>query len=437
MATPDKPSLDYSYTAFQESQGDNSFPGTQLDNDLANLKLAIDETIDFASLAIRSDGKLNNGIVTKNSLAADVLTGVAAPTVWATATDYLVDETVTTNNGLYLCLVAHTSDVFADDIAAGKWANLAIWSPLTEVADGTISTAKLVDGAVTGPKLANGAVGTSKLADASVTRAKVAANFGLMPIGATLDWDGPLAPAGWAFKFGQALSRATYIDLLAALTATVIGNAAISNNTLTGISVDLRNLGLEGAPIEGPGVQTGTTVASVTINTIVLSQNASANATSGQYRVFPHGNGDGSTTFNLPDDRDRASIGRGDATGGGPAHVAAAGNGNPGLDTTKLGAAGGVDRHALADVQVPQLTGTAASAGAHVHGGAVTAIGTTTGSNASPQIANGALNGITVGNVTSGGDHTHAVTVNSGGGQAHPNVQPSRSTNKIIFTGVV
>lgn len=41
----DSPDLDYSYTAFQQSQGDNSFPGTQLDNDLANLKAAIDAMI--------------------------------------------------------------------------------------------------------------------------------------------------------------------------------------------------------------------------------------------------------------------------------------------------------------------------------------------------------------------------------------------------------
>lgn len=439
MPTPESPNLEYSFTAFQEAQGNNQFPGTQLDASLANLKASIDALIAFTGAVIRDDEKLNNGIVTKNSLAADVLTGVAAPTVWATATDYAVDETVTTNNGLYLCLVAHTSGVFADDLAAGKWANLAVWSPLTEVADGTISTAKLVDAAVTGPKLADGSVSTAKMADGAVTRAKAAANFGLMPIGATLEWDGPLAPAGWVFKFGQALSRATYVDLLAALTATAIGNAAVSNNTLTGISSDLRNLGLEGAPIEGPGLQTGTTIASVTINTIVLSQNASANATAGQYRVFPHGNGDGSTTFNVPDDRDRATMGRGNMGGSAAGRVSATGNGNPGLDTTKLGVAGGVDRHTLTLAQTPNVTpsGTANSAGT-LSGTTATikAFGVTLGFGAMAYGA-GAGSDTSIGvNVS---DTSRSLTMNAlgGGGQAHPNVQPSRATNKIIFTGVV
>lgn len=437
MATPDKPSLDYSYTAFQESQGSNDFPGTFLDNDLANLKLSIDETIDFASQVIRDDGALNNGIVTKASLAADVLTGVAAPTVWATATTYAVDQTVTTDNGLYLCLVAHVSGVFATDKAAGFWAELAVWAPLTVVADNTISTPKLVNLAVTGAKVAENSVPGSKLVDASIPRSKMAANFGLMPIGATLPWDGPFAPAGWLFKFGQALSRATYLDLLNALTAVVTGNPANASTTVSGVSVDLRNLGLEGAPIEGPGIAPGTTVSSVTINTIVLSQNATSPGTGVQLRIFPHGNGDGSTTFNLPDDRDRADIGRGNMGGTAAGRVTTAGNGNPGLDTTRLGVAGGVDRHTLLAPQVPSLSGTTASAGTHTHGGVVTSVTTTTGSTAVPQTANGGVAGVSASSTAPDGVHSHAVTVNSGGGQAHPNVQPSRVTNKIIFTGVV
>lgn len=58
MGLPTKPTLDYSYTAFQQSQGDNAFPGTEIDNDHANLKLSIDETIDFLTGSFRSDGVL-------------------------------------------------------------------------------------------------------------------------------------------------------------------------------------------------------------------------------------------------------------------------------------------------------------------------------------------------------------------------------------------
>lgn len=72
MANPEKPALDYSYTGFQQSQGDASFPGTPLDNDLANLKQSIDETIDALSDVRRSDGTINNEIVTFDSLSPDL-----------------------------------------------------------------------------------------------------------------------------------------------------------------------------------------------------------------------------------------------------------------------------------------------------------------------------------------------------------------------------
>jgi hypothetical protein len=56
VAYPTKPTLDYSYTGFQQSQGDNSFPGTEIDNDLANVKASLDATIDFLEASIQSDG---------------------------------------------------------------------------------------------------------------------------------------------------------------------------------------------------------------------------------------------------------------------------------------------------------------------------------------------------------------------------------------------
>lgn len=436
MPTPDKPVLDYSYTAFQEGQGDNSFPGTQLDNDLANLKLSIDETIDFASLVIRDDGKLNNGVVTKSSLAADVLTGVGAPTVWATATDYVVDETVTTNNGLYLCLDDHTSGVFATDLAAGKWTVLAVWSPLTEVADNSISTPKLVDAAVTGPKVAENTLPGSKMADGSIPRSKMAANFGLMPVGATLDWDGPLAPAGWVFKFGQELSRSTYSALLGALTAVASGNLTSSSQSVTGVDVDLRNLGLEGAAVEGTGIPPGTTINSVTATTVTLSQNASVTLTGVQLRIFPHGSGNGSTTFNVPDDCGRVSAGRDNMGGSATSRLTIAGTGASNVNGARLGATGGVDRHTLTQAQLPAYSSsTIETAGNHEHGydryGGLTTIQQGTG----VSVAN-VWFGVADAFTDQAGARSLSIPL-GGSGNAHPIVQPTRVTNKIIFTGVI
>lgn len=49
----------YSYTGFQQAQGNGSFPGTQIDNDFANAESSIDGIIAFLRLAMRSDGTIN------------------------------------------------------------------------------------------------------------------------------------------------------------------------------------------------------------------------------------------------------------------------------------------------------------------------------------------------------------------------------------------
>ena len=74
MADPDKPVLDYSYTAFQaEQQGISAFPGTFMDADLAELVTSIDETIDALKDVRRADGKLQNQSVTPDSLTPATL----------------------------------------------------------------------------------------------------------------------------------------------------------------------------------------------------------------------------------------------------------------------------------------------------------------------------------------------------------------------------
>ncbi|MBR1124522.1 hypothetical protein JQ628_23550 [Bradyrhizobium lablabi] len=77
MAYPVIYTLDYSYTGFQQGQANNSFPGTQLDNDLAGLRASLTEWTTFIKGAIRSDGRLV--VAPDNAIKAteeDAVTGI-------------------------------------------------------------------------------------------------------------------------------------------------------------------------------------------------------------------------------------------------------------------------------------------------------------------------------------------------------------------------
>ena len=125
MAYPPKPQIQTSYTAVEQALGDGTLPGQELDNDFANLKFSVDALNDFVRGLARSDGRLGNGTVTRDSLAADILLGLAPPEPWQPGRDYEPPDTVFESNKFYLAQTAHTSTTFAADLAAGRWVELA------------------------------------------------------------------------------------------------------------------------------------------------------------------------------------------------------------------------------------------------------------------------------------------------------------------------
>ena len=136
------------------------------------------------------------------------------------------------------------------------------------------------------------------------------------PVGTILPWAGFNfnVPTNWQLAYGQAVSRTTYAQLLAAITiSTTTGNCVSSSTTVSGFA-DTSQLRV-GAPIEASCLPTGDTVASIVNGTSVTVAVAATATGTFTVTAFPWGNGDGVTTFNLPDLRGRILPGA-DAMGG-------------------------------------------------------------------------------------------------------------------------
>jgi hypothetical protein len=126
MANPPPYVPSFSFSGFQETNPTDPPPGPMLDNEYDNISESLNQTITALSSVRRSDGALVNGIVTPESLSSDLTIGVQTPTAWVTAHAYVAGNIVVQSNTFYLCLVSHTSGVFATDLAAVKWVSVTL-----------------------------------------------------------------------------------------------------------------------------------------------------------------------------------------------------------------------------------------------------------------------------------------------------------------------
>ena len=134
-----------------------------------------------------------------------------------------------------------------------------------------------------------------------------------------VDWFATMSPpSGYLSAAGTAVSRTTYATLFAAITAQVTGTVTSGSNSIS--SVASPQAMWVGMPISGPGIPAGATITAVGASTITLSANATATSTT-TVVICPFGVGDGSTTFNVPDARGRASRGWDGGAGVDPGRV--------------------------------------------------------------------------------------------------------------------
>lgn len=169
-------------------------------------------------------------------------------------------------------------------------------------------------------------------------------------VGTIKPYAGLVAPTNYLFSYGQEVSRATYANLFTAITLSASVTCTSGSPILTSIA-DTTQIPI-GANIEVSCVAPGATVSAKTTTTITVTSNALVSTTTTAV-IFAYGNGDGSTTFNLPDMRGRAVAGR-DNMGGSAANRLT--STYFGETASAVGATGGTESQTLVTGNLPAYT---------------------------------------------------------------------------------
>lgn len=169
-------------------------------------------------------------------------------------------------------------------------------------------------------------------------------------VGTILSWSGLTAPTRYVFAYGQEISRVTYSALFTAITLNPTVSCTSGSAILTSLS-DTTQIPI-GSPVEATCIPGGSIVSSKTSTTVTL--NNMANVTTNVVATFiPWGNGNGTSTFNVPDLRGRVLAGR-DNMGG----TAASRLTSTYFATAGIGAVGGNQAATLITINLPSYTPT-------------------------------------------------------------------------------
>lgn len=244
------------------------------------------------------------------------------------------------------------------------------------------------------------------------------------PVGAILPFSGIVAPANYAFPYGQELSRTTYASLFTATTQSQAVTCGSGLPTLTSVA-DTSQISI-GGKIEASCLPVPGTVISKTASTVVTNQNALVTTTV-TATFFTYGNGNGTTTFNVPDLRGVVLPGRCNMGGAACSVIT-----NPTYtDPNSLNGSGGSQTTTLITANLPAYTPSGAvniTDPGHTHpytnnngGNALSNVNP--GGNASAAVTTASTTGITAAfvGVAQGGSSTPIRTV-----------QPSRTINYIL-----
>ncbi|TYC51617.1 hypothetical protein FMN50_20255, partial [Rhodobacterales bacterium] len=143
-------------------------------------------------------------------------------------------------------------------------------------------------------------IGAEKARDDAIAGAAEVLGSGRVPVGFMAPWFSLRPPNQyWVLvdRVGQVFSRAMFPQLFDVLAPEFTVSFSDGDPVVTGIVCPQKLKA--GWPVEGENIPPGTTILSVdSPSQITLSANPTGDGTT--IRVFPHGNGDGSTTANYP-----------------------------------------------------------------------------------------------------------------------------------------
>ena len=257
-----------------------------------------------------------------------------------------------------------------------------------------------------------------------------------VPVGTIIYGTWGTIPAKTVYGAAYALSRASFPAYLAAVTRAQTGTLTAGNNTITSVA-NTAGLGA-GMPVEGTGIQAGTTIVSVTSSTIVMSQTATVNGSQTVTAfITGYGSGGDSTTVGVIDCRGRALAGRPNMGGGDTGRLASA---NFGTSALSIGAAGGLDYSQIQQGNLPavsyNLAGSPGTATSRGSSWVSSPNGSTIGQSANQQPPVPSIGfGFSAATFSSGiiSDFTPAGTIGPlGSGTAMPNIQPTAIAECVV-----
>lgn len=133
MAQPTTYNRQFNFQNYQASSPSDPLPGDEVDNEYNALKQTLDEILNNLALIQRDDTAIASNSVGYDQLKTEVNIGINPPTTWETDTNYVIRDSVFRASKFYIANESHISDVFADDLAAGKWDLIADFTGITTV----------------------------------------------------------------------------------------------------------------------------------------------------------------------------------------------------------------------------------------------------------------------------------------------------------------